>query len=168
MQLKDVYDQNFLKSFGDKADKIGEIELDGLAVDIKKIVETMGYRIDDLRNYASFDDVPDDVIVYDSNYPQDSYPIAMAADFSRQLWREDPDDTMIAFLQSAQRIERFMYKMLMPEDLIKMSLAKYMKANNVTSIDQVTPENAISEMSKDFKVPARYVREGLRQIGLIA
>lgn len=168
MQLKDVYDQNFLKSFGDKADKIGEIELDGLAVDIKKIVETMGYRIDDLRNYASFDDVPDDVIVYDSNYPQDSYPIAMAADFSRQLWREDPDDTMIAFLQSAQRIERFMYKMLMPEELIKMSLAKYMKAHNVTSIDQVTPENAISEMSKDFKVPARYVREGLRQVGLIA
>lgn len=168
MQLKDVYDQKFLKSFGDKADKIGEIELDGLAVDIKKIVETMGYRIDDLRNYDSFDDVPDDVIVYDANYPQDSYPIEIAAYFARQLWREDPDDTIEAFIKSAQRIKRFVYKMLMPEDLIKMSLVKYMKTHNVTSIDQVPPENTISEMSKDFKVPAIYVRERLRQMGLIA
>ena len=88
MKLKEVYSNNFLKSFGDNADEIANLDTDLYAVDARQIADALGFKIKSFNEYDYAQPVPKNVIYLSPIDNSVSQNVDIGLQIADRLWNQ--------------------------------------------------------------------------------
>lgn len=168
MKLKEVYTPEFLKSFGKNADKVGEIELNGLSIDPYAIARAMDYEIKPIDQRTE-GQIPEKVI-YDAHfYKEASANVFIAGQIAQNLWGEKPFEQIYVFNPKEGALHLFVENMLMPESLLSGIIRTYLQENGgVNAIkSQTGGQLLLLEICNQLKIPMPLALNRLSELQLI-
>lgn len=165
MKLKEVYSNNFLKSFGDKADEIANLDTDLYAVDARQIADALGFKIKSLKEYDYAQLVPKNVIYLSPIDNSVSQNVDIGLQIADRLWNQKPTHKFLN--TNDEVIVHFAQNLLIPTALLSVAMGHYLKVNNIHSLAQITPDDVIENVASIMNVEIGFMQQRMLNLKLI-
>lgn len=165
MKLKEVYSNNFLKSFGDKADEIANLDTDLYAVDARQIANALGFKIKSLNEYDYAQLVPKNVIYLPPIDNSVSQNVDIGLQIADRLWNQKPTHEFLN--TNDEVIVHFAQNLLIPTALLSVAIGHYLKVNNIYSLAQITSDDVIKNVASIMNVEIGFMQQRMLNLKLI-